>query len=174
MKSLVIVESPTKTKTIKKYLPKGYVVSSSMGHIRDLPSSAKEIPAKYKKEPWSNLGINVDERYEPLYVVPASKKKIVKQLKDLLKDSDELILATDEGRAGEEISSHLTELLRPQVPVRRMVLREMTEEAMQDALENFREVDMNLVHAPPARRIIDRLAGATIPPLLWKKIAPGL
>lgn len=174
MKSLVIVESPTKTKTIKKYLPKGYVVSSSMGHIRDLPSSAKEIPAKYKKEPWSNLGINVDERYEPLYVVPASKKKIVKQLKDLLKDSDELILATDEDREGEAISWHLTELLKPKVPVKRMVFREITEEAIQNALENFREVDMNLVHAQETRRIIDRLAGYTISPLLWKKIAPGL
>src|SRR5690625_3168898 len=156
MKSLVIVESPTKTKTIKKYLPKGYVVSSSMGHIRDLPSSAKEIPAKYKKEPWSNLGINVDERYEPLYVVPASKKKIVKQLKDLLKDSDELILATDEDREGEAISWHLTELLKPKVPVKRMVFREITEEAIHNALENFREVDMNLVHAKVFKSILNR------------------
>src|SRR5690554_6997581 len=104
MKSLVIVESPTKTKTIKKYLPSGYLVDSSMGHIRDLPSSAKEIPAKYKKEPWSNLGINVEENFEPLYVVPGEKKKVVKRLKELLKDSDELILATDEDREGEAIS----------------------------------------------------------------------
>lgn len=174
MKSLVIVESPTKTKTIKKYLPKGYVVDSSMGHIRDLPSSAKEIPAKYKKEAWSNLGINVDERYDPLYVVPASKKKIVKKLKDLLKDADELILATDEDREGEAISWHLTELLNPKVPVKRMVFREITKEAIQAALENFRDIDMNLVHAQETRRIIDRLAGYTISPLLWKKIAPGL
>jgi DNA topoisomerase I len=174
MKSLVIVESPTKTKTIKKYLPKGYVVDSSMGHIRDLPSSAKEIPAKYKKEPWSNLGINVDERYDPLYVVPASKKKVVKKLKELLKDSDELILATDEDREGEAISWHLTELLNPKVPVKRMVFREITEEAIKKALENFRDIDMNLVHAQETRRILDRLAGYTISPLLWKKIAPGL
>lgn len=174
MKSLVIVESPTKTKTIKKYLPKGYVVDSSMGHIRDLPSSAKEIPAKYKKESWSNLGINVDERYDPLYVVPASKKKIVKKLKDLLKGVDELILATDEDREGEAISWHLTELLNPKVPVKRMVFREITKEAIQAALENFRDIDMNLVHAQETRRIIDRLAGYTISPLLWKKIAPGL
>lgn len=174
MKSLVIVESPTKTKTIKKYLPKGYVVDSSMGHIRDLPSSAKEIPAKYKKEPWSNLGINVDERYDPLYVVPASKKKVVKKLKDLLKDSDELILATDEDREGEAISWHLTELLNPRVPVKRMVFREITEDAIQKALDNFRDIDMNLVHAQETRRILDRLAGYTISPLLWKKIAPGL
>ncbi len=174
MKSLVIVESPTKTKTIKKYLPKGYVVDSSMGHIRDLPSSAKEIPAKFKKESWANLGINVDDRYAPLYVVPASKKKIVKKLKELLKDSDELILATDEDREGEAISWHLTELLKPKVPVKRMVFREITKEAIQNALEHFRDIDMNLVHAQETRRILDRLAGYTVSPLLWKKIAPGL
>ncbi|MDZ7758450.1 type I DNA topoisomerase [Rhodohalobacter sp.] len=174
MKSLVIVESPTKTKTIKKYLPKGYVVDSSMGHIRDLPSSAKEIPAKYKKEEWSNLGINVDDRYDPLYVVPAGKKKIVAKLKKELKDADELILATDEDREGEAISWHLTELLKPTVPVKRMVFREITKEAILNALENFRDIDMNLVHAQETRRILDRLAGYTISPLLWKKIAPGL
>lgn len=174
MKSLVIVESPTKTKTIKKYLPKGYVVDSSMGHIRDLPSSAKEIPAKYKKESWSNLGINVDDRYDPIYVVPSGKKKIVKKLKEQLKDSDELILATDEDREGEAISWHLTELLNPKVPVKRMAFREITKEAIEEALENFRDINMNLVHAQETRRILDRLAGYTISPLLWKKIAPGL
>jgi DNA topoisomerase-1 len=174
MKSLVIVESPTKTKTIKKYLPKGYIVDSSMGHIRDLPSSAKEIPAKYKKESWSNLGINVEKDFEPLYVVPPSKKKIVKKLKELLKGVDELILATDEDREGEAISWHLSELLKPNVPVKRMVFREITEEAIKNALENFRDIDMNLVHAQETRRIIDRLAGYTISPLLWKKISPGL
>ena len=174
MKSLVIVESPTKTKTIKQYLPKGYVVDSSMGHIRDLPSSAKEIPAKYKKESWANLGINVDDRYDPIYVVPSGKKKIVTKLKKLLKDADELILATDEDREGEAISWHLTQLLNPKVPVKRMAFREITKEAIQQALENFREIDMNLVHAQETRRIIDRLAGYTISPLLWKKIAPGL
>lgn len=174
MKSLVIVESPTKTKTIKKYLPKGYIVDSSMGHIRDLPSSAKEIPAKYKKESWSNLGINVEKDFEPLYVVPPSKKKIVKKLKELLKGVDELILATDEDREGEAISWHLSELLNPNVPVKRMVFREITEEAINNALENFRDIDMNLVHAQETRRIIDRLAGYTISPLLWKKISPGL
>ncbi|MEX0719351.1 MAG: type I DNA topoisomerase [Balneolaceae bacterium] len=174
MKSLVIVESPTKTKTIKKYLPKGYVVDSSMGHIRDLPSSAKEIPAKYKKESWSNLGINVDEDFNPLYVIPSSKKKVVTRLKKLLKDADELILATDEDREGEAISWHLLEILKPKVPVKRMVFREITKEAVMNALENTRDIDMNLVHAQETRRILDRLAGYTVSPLLWKKISPGL
>ena len=174
MKSLVIVESPTKTKTIKKYLPKGYVVDSSMGHIRDLPSSAKLIPAKLKKESWATLGINVDNRYDPIYVIPPEKKKVVKRLKDELKTADELILATDEDREGEAISWHLLEVLKPKVPVKRMVFREITKEAVQNALENTRDIDMSLVHAQETRRILDRLAGYTVSPLLWKKISPKL
>ncbi len=174
MKSLVIVESPTKTKTISKYLPKGYVVDSSMGHIRDLPSSAKLVPAKYKKEEWSSLGIDVDNRYFAIYITPPDKKKVVKQLKEKLKDADELILATDEDREGEAISWHLLEVLKPKVPVKRMAFREITKEAVLQALENTREVDMNLVHAQETRRILDRLAGYTVSPLLWKKISPGL
>jgi len=174
MKSLVIVESPTKTKTISKYLPKGYDVDSSMGHIRDLPSSAKLIPAKYKKESWATLGINPDDRYFAIYVTPPDKKKIVKRLKDKLKDCDELILATDEDREGEAISWHLLEVLKPKVPVKRMVFREITKEAVQNALENTRDIDMNLVYAQETRRILDRLAGYTVSPLLWKKISPGL
>lgn len=155
-------------------MPNGYVIDSSMGHIRDLPASAKEIPKKYKKEEWSNLGVNPDNDFEPLYVVPSSKKKVVRKLKKLLKESDELILATDEDREGEAISWHLTEILKPDVPVKRMVFREITKEAIQEALGNFRDIDMNLVNAQEARRIIDRLAGYTVSPLLWKKIAPKL
>ncbi|WP_205720020.1 type I DNA topoisomerase [Fodinibius halophilus] len=174
MKSLVIVESPTKIKTLKKYLPEDYVIDSSMGHIRDLPANAKEVPKKFKGEEWANLGVNTDDDFDPLYVIPSSKKKVVKRLKKELKDSDELILATDEDREGEAISWHLTEILKPDVPVKRMVFREITEEAIKEALNHFREIDMNLVNAQEARRIIDRLAGYTISPLLWKKIAPGL
>src|SRR5690625_4189010 len=173
MRSLVIVESPTKTKTIKKYLPKGYVVDSSMGHIRDLPSSAKEIPAKFKKEPWANLGINVDEDFEPLYVVPGDKKKIVKKLKELIRESDELILATDEDREGEAISWHLTEVLKPKIPVKRMAFREITKEAILRALENFREIDMNLVHAQETRRVIDGLAGCNTSHILREELYTG-
>lgn len=174
MKRLVIVESPTKTKTISKYLPEGYEVDSSMGHIRDLPSSAKLVPAKYKKESWSSLGINPDDRYFAIYVTPPDKKKIVKRLKDKLKGVDELILATDEDREGEAISWHLLKVLKPKVPVKRMVFREITKEAVQSALDNTRDIDMNLVYAQETRRILDRLAGYTVSPLLWKKIAPGL
>lgn len=174
MKSLVIVESPTKIKTLKKYLPKGYKIDSSMGHIRDLPASAKEIPKKYKDKDWSNLGVDTEHNFEPIYVVPYGKKKVVTRLKKLLKDADELILATDEDREGEAISWHLTQVLKPDVPVKRMVFREITKEAIEDALENFRDIDINLVNAQEARRIIDRLAGYTVSPLLWKKIAPKL
>ena len=174
MKSLVIVESPTKIKTLKKYLPDEYTIDSSMGHIRDLPANAKEVPKKFKGEDWANLGVNTDKDFEPLYVIPSSKKKVVKRLKKELKESDELILATDEDREGEAISWHLTEILKPDVPVKRMVFREITEEAIKEALNHFRDIDMDLVNAQEARRIIDRLAGYTISPLLWKKIAPGL
>jgi len=174
MASLVIVESPTKARTIRDFLPKGYYVAASMGHIRDLPDKAADIPAKLKGEEWARLGVNVDNDFEPLYVVPADKKKVVKELKDLLKDADELILATDEDREGESISWHLTQVLMPKVKVRRMVFHEITREAIREALATTRDVDDKLVRAQETRRILDRLYGYTLSPLLWKKIAYGL
>ena len=145
-----------------------------MGHVRDLPGDAKEIPAKYKAFDWSRLGVNVDNDFEPLYIVPSDKKAIVRELKDALADSDQLILATDEDREGESISWHLHELLQPKVPVKRMVFHEITKEAIQEALEHTRDVDDRLVRAQETRRILDRLVGYTLSPLLWKKIAWGL
>lgn len=174
MSKLVIVESPTKAKTIRNFLPKEYEVRASMGHIRDLPASASEIPAKVKGESWARLGVNVENDFDPLYVVPSAKKKVVKELKELLKKADELILATDEDREGESIGWHLTEVLQPKVPVRRMVFHEITREAIEQALRETRQIDDNLVRAQETRRILDRLVGYTVSPLLWKKIAPKL
>ncbi len=145
-----------------------------MGHVRDLPSSAEEIPEAVKGEKWAQLGVNVDADFEPLYVVPKDKKKIVKQLKDALKDADQLVLATDEDREGESISWHLLQLLQPKIPIKRMVFHEITKEAIRDALKNCRNIDEKLVRAQETRRILDRLVGYTLSPLLWKKIAWGL
>ena len=145
-----------------------------MGHVRDLPQSAKDIPEKYKKEKWSNLGVNVNEEFAPIYCVPKTKTRIVKALKDRLSEVDELILATDEDREGESISWHLVEVLKPKVPIKRMVFHEITKEAITDALGHFRDIDESLVRAQEARRILDRLVGYSISPLLWKKVTYGL
>jgi DNA topoisomerase-1 len=174
MSKLVIVESPTKARTIRNYLPEDYRVEASMGHIRDLPGSAQEVPPEYKSKDWASLGVNVDNDFEPLYVIPKSKEKVVKELKSALKGVDELILATDEDREGESISWHLAQLLKPKVPFKRMVFHEITREAIAKALENCRNIDLDLVHAQETRRILDRLVGYTLSPLLWKKIAPSL
>ena len=174
MSTLVIVESPTKARTIRNYLPNDYQVEASMGHVRDLPQSASEIPATVKGERWAQLGVNVDADFEPLYVVPKDKKKIVTQLKEALKSADELVLATDEDREGESISWHLLQLLKPKIPVKRMVFHEITSDAIRQALKNCRAVDEQVVRAQETRRILDRLVGYTLSPLLWKKIAPKL
>jgi DNA topoisomerase-1 len=173
-KKLVIVESPTKARTIKSFLPDDYQVEASMGSVRDLPAKAAEIPAEVKKEKWARLGVDVETGYKPLYIVSSGKGEVVKRLKAALKSADELIIATDEDREGESIGWHLLELLRPKVPVRRMVFHEITDEAIHEALNQTRQIDDRLVRAQETRRILDRLFGYTLSPLLWKKIAAGL
>ena len=171
---LVIVESPAKARTIAGYLGQGYVVESSIGHIRDMPDKAAEIPAKYRSEPWARLGVNVDAGFEPLYVVHADKKQQVAKLRQLLKNADELLLATDEDREGEAIAWHLVEELRPKVPTHRMVFHEITPEAIAQAVANPGEVNNGLVDAYQTRRILDRLYGYEVSPVLWKKVMPRL
>ncbi len=173
-KALVIVESPAKARTISKFLGAGYTVEASIGHVRDLPEGAKQIPAKYKGEKWANLGVNVDSNFEPIYITPPDKTKQVAKLKSLLKESNALYLATDEDREGEAISWHLHELLKPKVPVHRMVFHEITKEAINEALASPRKIDEDLVRAQETRRIVDRLYGYEVSPLLWKKVAPKL
>src|SRR5579862_8141111 len=173
-KRLVIVESPAKAKTIAGYLGPDFAVESSVGHIRDLPNNASEIPAKYKGEAWSRLGVNVDNDFEPIYVVDSRKKKVVADLKAKLKNADELLLATDEDREGEAIAWHLREVLDPKVPVRRMVFHEITRPAIERALNETREIDDRLVDAQETRRILDRLYGYEVSPVLWRKVMQGL
>ena len=172
---LVIVESPAKARTIGGYLGDGYVVESSIGHIRDLPNNAADTPAKIKDKPWGRLAIDVENDFEPYYVVPRDKKAHISKLKGLLKDADELFLATDEDREGEAIAWHLLDELKPKnIPVKRMVFHEITKAAIQDAAANPRELDMDLVEAQETRRILDRLYGYEVSPVLWRKVMSGL
>ncbi|MFE6646278.1 type I DNA topoisomerase [Nocardioides sp. NPDC057772] len=173
---LVIVESPAKAQKIGGYLGQGYVVEASVGHIRDLPQSAADTPAKIKDKPWGRFGVDVDNGFTPYYVVPSDKKKQISKLKSLLKDADELYLATDEDREGEAIAWHLLDELKPKkdIPVKRMVFHEITKPAILAAAENPRELDMDLVEAQESRRILDRLYGYEISPVLWKKVMPRL
>jgi len=171
---LVIVESPTKARKIAPYLGANYVVESSVGHIRDLPRGAADVPAQYKGEAWARLGVDVDNGFKALYVVTPDKKSKVTELKGLLKDVDELYLATDPDREGEAIAWHLLETLKPKVPVRRMVFHEVTEQAIRAAADSTRELDADLVDAQETRRILDRLYGYEVSPVLWKKVMPKL
>ncbi|MGE0324603.1 MAG: type I DNA topoisomerase [Polyangiaceae bacterium] len=173
-RSLVIVESPAKARTIAGFLGDGFVVESSIGHIRDLPKRASDIPAQYKKSAWARLGVDVENDFQPLYIVDPDKKSHIQKLKDLLKGADELFLATDEDREGESIAWHLLEVLKPKVPVKRMVFHEITRRAIQEAIDHPRELDRRLVDAQEARRILDRLYGYEVSPVLWKKVMPKL
>jgi len=173
-KSLVIVESPAKARTIGGYLGNDYVVESSIGHVRDLPRGAADVPEKFKGLAWARLGVDVDNDFKPLYVVDADKKAHIRHLKELLKGAGELLLATDEDREGESIAWHLLEILKPSVPVKRMAFHEITKKAILSAVETPREVDRKLVQAQEARRILDRLYGYEVSPVLWKKVMPKL
>ncbi len=168
------MESPTKARTIGRYLDSDVVVESSMGHVRDLPRNAKEIPAKYRGEEWARLGVDTEHDFEPLYIVPKERRDVVKKLKKALEQAEVLYLATDEDREGESIAWHLTEVLKPKVPVRRMVFHEITPTAIREAFEHPRELDQRLVEAQEARRILDRLYGYEVSPLLWRKVQQGL
>ncbi|MDO4583409.1 MAG: type I DNA topoisomerase [Planctomycetia bacterium] len=173
-KSLVIVESPAKARTIRKFLGAEYVIEASKGHVRDLPQGAKEVPEKYRKEPWAYLGVNVEKSFEPVYIVTKEKKKQVDKLKTMLKEADQLYLATDEDREGEAISWHLCQILKPKVPVYRLVFHEITKRAILESLENPRQIDESLVRAQETRRVVDRLYGYDVSPLLWRKVGPKL
>ncbi len=172
--ALVIVESPAKARTISKYLGAGFAVESSIGHVRDLPSAAAEIPPEVKQEAWARLGVNVEEGFAPLYVIPKDKQPHVAKLRKALKGAAALYLATDEDREGEAIAWHLREVLRPKVPVKRMVFDEITKTAITRALNRTRDIDLRLVNAQEARRILDRLFGYEVSPVLWRKIGPKL
>ena len=171
---LVIVESPAKARKIGGFLGDEYVVEASVGHIRDLPQRAADIPKEYKKIAWAKEGVNIEEDFEPLYVINPDKRAKVNELKALMKDADELILATDEDREGEAIAWHLIEVLRPKIPIRRMVFHEITKEAIQKAASETRDLDYRLVDAQETRRVLDRLYGYRLSPVLWKKVMPRI
>ncbi|GAB3712664.1 type I DNA topoisomerase [Mariniluteicoccus flavus] len=173
-RTLVIVESPTKATKIASYLGDGYVVRSSRGHVRDLPERSSDVPAKYKGEKWARTGVNIANDFEPIYVVSADKKATIRELKSLLADADQLYLATDGDREGEAIAWHLLQELKPKVPAKRMVFHEITESAIREAVGNTRELDTDLVDAQETRRILDRLYGFEVSPVLWRKVAQGL
>ena len=173
-KALVIVESPAKARTIGKFLGDEYMLEASIGHVRDLPEGAKQIPAQYKGEDWAYLGVNVNDKFEPVYIIPPGKTEQVRKLKALVKDATRLYLATDEDREGEAISWHLRELLKPKIPVHRLVFHEITKEAILEALRTPRDIDDDLVRAQETRRILDRLYGYEVSPLLWRKVRPKL
>jgi DNA topoisomerase-1 len=173
-KSLVIVESPAKAKTIQKFLGPGYIVESSLGHIRDLPRNAAEVPEKLRKTAWARLGLDVDNDFRPVYVVPAEKRGQVQKLRQLVREADQILLATDEDREGEAIAWHLVDELRPRVPIKRMVFHEITRKAIEEAIAKPRDIDEHLVEAQEARRALDRLYGYEVSPVLWKKVKPQL
>jgi DNA topoisomerase-1 len=173
-RKLVIVESPTKAKTISQFLGSEFRIEASMGHVRDLPASADQIPESVKGQPWARIGVNIEQNFEPLYIVPPEKKRVVAALKEALKGVEELYIATDEDREGESIGWHLIEVLKPKVPTFRMVFHEITPEAIREALANPRKMDQQLVQAQEMRRVLDRLVGYVVSPLLWKKIKPKL
>ncbi|MCY3616013.1 MAG: type I DNA topoisomerase [Bacteroidetes bacterium] len=175
MSSLVIVESPTKARTIGRFLPSSkYRIMASLGHVRDLPNGIRQVPAKYKKEAWASIAVRLEDgKFKPFYIIPPDKRKVVKELKDALAGADRLLIATDEDREGEAIGWHLIEVLKPKVPVHRMVFHEITKEAIQRALENTRAMDLDLVEAQESRRVLDRLVGYKISPVLWRKIGRG-
>ena len=173
-KTLVIVESPAKARTIERILKGGYEVLASYGHIRDLPESADEIPDEIRKKKWGRLGVDTDGDFKPYYVIPNDKRKHVQALKAALKGATQVYLATDPDREGESISWHLKEILKPKVPVKRIVFHEITEQAIREAVKDAQDVNENLVRAQESRRILDRLYGYTLSPVLWKKVQTGL
>ncbi len=173
-KPLVIVESPAKARTIARFLGRDFVIEASVGHVRDLPANASEVPPNLKKEKWARLGIDVENGFQPLYVVPKDKREHIKRLKQLVRDASVVYLATDEDREGESISWHLVDELKPKVEVQRLVFHEITEPAIRHALEHPRQIDENLVEAQETRRLVDRLYGYSVSPLLWKKVRPKL